>query len=70
MYMKTCDEVPFEQDARFLDDYYLETVNALAHFRVSPIIKGVMKLTHNDFTTLINKALKALKIDTNKFYKY
>lgn len=69
-YMKTCDEVPFEQDARFPDDYYLETVNTLAHFRISPIIKCVMKLTHNDFTTLINKALKAFKIDTNKFYKY
>lgn len=69
-YMATCDEVPFEQDARFPDDYYLETVNALAHFRVSPVIKAVMKVTHNDFTTLINKALKAFKIDTNKFYKY
>ena len=69
-YMETCDEVPFEQDARFPDDYYLETVNALAHFRVSPIIKAVMKVMHNDFTTLINKALKAFKIDTNKFYKY
>lgn len=69
-YLRTCDRVPFEQDARFPDDYYLETVNALAHFRVSPIIKGVMKITRNDFTTLINKALKAFKIDTNKFYKY
>ncbi|MFR5876585.1 MAG: sulfatase-like hydrolase/transferase [Eubacterium sp.] len=69
-YMETCDEVPFEQDARFPDDYYLETVNALVHFKVSPIIKGIMKLTRNDFTTLINKALKAFKIDTNRFYKY
>ncbi len=69
-YMQTCDEVPFDEDARFPDDYYLETVNALAHFKVSPLIKAVMKLTHNDFTTLINKALKAFKIDTNKFYKY
>ena len=69
-YLRTCDKVPFEQDARFPDDYYLETVNALAHFRVSPIIKGVMKITRNDFTALINKALKAFKIDTNKFYKY
>ena len=69
-YMQTCDEVPFDEDARFPDEYYLETVNALAHFRVSPLIKGVMRLTHNDFSTLINKALKAFKIDTNKFYKY
>lgn len=69
-YMETCDEVPFEQDARFPDEYYLETVNALAHFKVSPVIKAVMKITHNDFSSLINKALKAFKIDTNKFYKY
>lgn len=69
-YMETCDEVPFEQDARFPDEYYLETVNALAHFRVSPIIKLVMKITNNDFSGLINKALKAFRIDTNKFYKY
>lgn len=69
-YMKTCDEVPFESDSRFPDDYYLETVNSLAHFKVSPLIKGIMKITHNDFSSLINKALKAFKIDTNKFYKY
>lgn len=69
-YMTTCDKVPFEQDARFPDDYYLETVNALAHFRISPLIKCVMKLTRNDFTSLVNKGLKAFHIDTNKFYKY
>lgn len=69
-FLETCDTVPFEQDARFSDDYYLETVNALANFRVSPIIKGVMKITGNDFSTLINKALKTFHIDTNKFYKY
>lgn len=69
-YMETCDEVPFDKDARFPDDFYLETVNALAHFRISPLIKGVMKLTRNDFSALINKTLNLLKIDTNKFYKY
>lgn len=69
-YMETCDTVPFDHDARFPDEFYLETVNALAHMRVSPLIKGVMKLTGNDFTTLINKLLKKFKIDTNKHYKY
>lgn len=69
-YMETCDTVPFDSDARFGDDYYLETVNALCGFRISPLIKAVMKISHNDFQTLVNKALKAFKIDTNKFYKY
>lgn len=69
-YLKTCDTVPFDKDSRFSDDYYLETVNALAGFRISPAIKAVMTLTRNDFSTLINKALKTFKIDTNKFYKY
>ena len=40
----------------------------MAGVKVSPIIKGVMKLTRNDFSTLINKAIKLLKIDTNGFY--
>lgn len=69
-YMETCDSVPFEQDARFPDEFFLESANAFAHFKVSPIIKGVMKITNNDFSTLVNKAIKAFKIDTNKYYKH
>lgn len=69
-YMETCDRVPTDADARFPDDYYLETVNALTGVPLSPLIKGVMKLTGKDFTSLVNGALRAFHIDTNKFYKY
>ncbi len=65
---ETADSVPKDKDARFPDEFYLETVNAMAGVRVSPLIKGVMKLTRNDFSSLINKAIKLLKIDTNGFY--
>ncbi len=65
---ETADSVPKDKDARFSDDFYLETVNAMAGFKVSPLIKGVMKLTHNDFSSLVNKAIKLMKIDTNGFY--
>lgn len=65
---ETADSVPKDKDARFPDDFYLGTVNAMAGFKVSPIIKGVMKLTHNDFSSLVNKAIKLLRIDTNGFY--
>ena len=68
-FLETCDSVPTDKDARFPDEFYLETVNAMAGVKVSPLIKGVMKLTRNDFSTLINKAIKLLKIDTNGFYK-
>ncbi len=67
-FLETCDSVPKDKDARFPDDFYLGTVNAMAGVKVSPLIKGVMKLTRNDFSTLINKAIKLLKIDTNGFY--
>lgn len=69
-YMETCDEVPFEADARFSDDYYLETVNALAGFKASALIRLVMRLVNKDFTSLINGVIKTFNIDTNKFYKY
>lgn len=59
----------FKIENRMPDDFYLENINAFIHFRISPLIKGVMKLTHNDFTSLAAKAMKLLKIDTNKFYK-
>ena len=65
-FLETCDSVPKDKDARFPDDFCLGTVNA--RVKVSPIIKGVMKLTRNDFSTLINKAIRLLKIDTNGFY--
>ena len=65
----TSDVVPVKGDARFSDDFYLETVNALAHFRVSPAIKFVMKLTNKDFTSLINGIINKLHIDTNKAYR-
>lgn len=67
-FLETCDSVPKQPDARFPDEFYLETVNAMAGVRISPLIKGVMKLTGNDFSTLINKAIRLLKIDTNGFY--
>lgn len=67
-FLETCDSVPKDKDARFPDEFYLETVNAMAGIKISPLIKGVMKLTRNDFSTLINKAIKLLKIDTNGFY--
>ena len=66
--LETADSVPKDMDARFPDDFYLGMVNAMAGFKVSPLIKGVMKLTRNDFSTLISKALKLLKIATNGFY--
>lgn len=69
-YLETCDTVPFEGDRRMPDDFFLENINAFLHFRISPLIKGVMKLTRNDFTSLASKAMKLLKIDTNKFYKH
>lgn len=68
-FLETCDNVPFDKDARFPDDFYLETVNSMTGTRLSPLIKGVMKLTKNDFSSLIGKAIKLLKIDTNAFYK-
>lgn len=68
-FLETCDSVPVDKDARFPDDYYLGTIDAATGIRLSPIIKGAMKLTRNDFTTLAAKAIKLLKIDTNKFYK-
>lgn len=69
-YLETCDTVPFEGDKRMPDDFFLENINAFLHFRISPLIKGVMKLTRNDFTSLASKAMKLLKIDTNRFYKH
>lgn len=68
-FLETCDNVPFDKDARFPDEFYLETINSMAQIKISPLIKGVMKLTGNDFSALINKAIKLLKIDTNSFYK-
>lgn len=68
-FLETCDNVPFDKDARFPDEFYLETVNSMAGIKLSPLIKGVMKLTGNDFSSLINKAIRLLKIDTNSFYK-
>lgn len=68
-FVETCDNVPFDKDSRFPDAYYLETINAYSGIKISPLIKGVMKLTHNDFSSLMNKAIKLLKLDTNKFYK-
>ena len=67
-YFETCDAVPFEQDSRFPDEFFLEEANAFAHFKVSPIIKTAMKLTRSDFSTLVSKAIKLAKIDTNKFH--
>ena len=67
-FLETCDSVPKNKDARFPDEFYLETINAMAGIKISPLIKGVMKLTRNDFSTLINKAIKLLKINTNNFY--
>ncbi len=60
--------MPKDFDARFPVEFYLETVNAAVGFKISPLIKGAMKLTRNDFSSLINKAIKLLKIDTNGFY--
>lgn len=65
----TSDNVPFDKDKRFPDDFYLETINAFLKFRISPLIKGAMKLTRNDFQTLAQKGMKLFKIDTNRFYK-
>lgn len=67
-FLETCDSVPEDEDARFPDDFYLETINAATGIKLSPLIKGAMKLTRNDFSSLINKAIKLLKIDTNGFY--
>lgn len=44
-------------------------VNAVLKFRISPLIKGAMKLTRSDFTTLAQRGMKLFHIDTNKFYK-
>ena len=66
---ETSDNVPFSKDKRFPDDFYLETINAFLKFRISPLIKGAMKLTKNDFQTLAQKGMKLLGIDINKFYK-
>ena len=63
-----------EEDGKVLGK--LQKVGELVHtgklqmagFKVSPLIKGVMKLTRNDFSSLVNKAIKLMKIDTNGFY--
>lgn len=68
-YLETADIVPFEGDKRMPDDFFLKNINAFLHFRISPLIKGAMKLTRSDFQTLAQKAMKLLRIDTNKFYK-
>ena len=68
-FLETCDSVPVDKDARFPDDFYLGTIDAATGIKISPIIKCAMKLTHNDFTSLVGKAIKLFKIDTNKFYK-
>lgn len=68
-FLETCDSVPVDKDARFPDDFYLGTIDAATGIKISPIIKGAMKLTRNDFTSLVGKAIKLFKIDTNKFYK-
>ena len=65
----TSDTVPFDKDSRMPDDFFLETTNAALHFRISPLIKGAMKLTGNDFRTLAEKGMKLMRIDTNKYYK-
>ncbi len=65
----TSDTVPFDKDSRMPDDFFLETINAALHFRISPLIKGAMKLTGNDFRSLAEKGMKLLKIDTNKYYQ-
>lgn len=66
---ETSDTVPFDKDSRMPDDFYLETINAFLKFRISPLIKGAMKLTRSDFTTLAQRGMKLFRIDTNKFYK-
>ena len=63
------DGVSFDKDSRMPDDFYLETINAFLKFRISPLIKGAMKLTRSDFTTLAQKGMKLFRIGTNKFYK-
>lgn len=66
---ETSDIVPFDKDSRMSDDFYLEQINSFLKIRVSPLIKGAMKLTGNDFSALANKTLSLLKIDIGKFYK-
>lgn len=68
-YMETCDAVPFRGDARLPDSFYLAKVDAMAEIKVSPLIKGAMKLTGKNFTSLVNGVIKLLKIDTDKYYK-
>lgn len=66
-YMETCDIVPFEADSRFPEEFFLEEANAFAHFKVSPLIKAAMTITRNDFSSLVNKTIKLLRINTDKF---
>ncbi len=68
-FVATSDVVPVKGDACFSDDFYLEIVNTLAHFRVSPIIKFFMRLTNKDFASLLSGVINKLHIDTNKAYR-
>lgn len=66
-YMETCDIVPFEQDARFTDDFYLASLDTYAPIKLSGVMRALMKLTRSDFGTLSAKLIKLLRIDTNKY---
>lgn len=65
--VETSDIVPFDKDKRQSDDFYLETVNAFTHLKLSPFIKVILKLTHNDLDSFVKKIKKLLKIDASNF---
>lgn len=48
---------------------YTPNIDALIKFKISPLIKGVMKISGKDFKSLVDAGMKLFKIDTNKFYK-
>lgn len=66
---ETSDIVPFDQDKRQSDDFYLETVNAFTHLKLSPFIKAILKITGNDLNSLVLKIKKRFKIDASNFNK-
>lgn len=68
-FVETGDNVPFEKDKRQSDDFYLATVDAFTHLKLSPLIKGVLKLTNNDLNSLVTKIKRLFKIDASNFNK-
>lgn len=67
--VETGDNVPFDKDKRQSDDFYLATVDAFTHLKLSPFIKGVLKLTNNDLNSLVTKIKRTFKIDASNFNK-